>query len=454
MSRPRTYSSSCNGCGTSVARQARPRFAPRRLTSSGARDRSSQTTSTRDRRTHPRAARHRRAALRAPRDSVGVEDRSRDVRSRGVRQIAAAGGQRRPRGSRGPSYPADRRGGRWEIFHDVLAAAVLGWRRVTKRRAGVAARDATRRADATAPRVPRVRRAPRPRGHGRSRPVRVLPAQRGARSGAGRAERPARRERAFRGGHRSRARDRARPRGGSARAHTASRAALRDLLDASRLRAVIDTGHPVVGFDLHPSAARALVVGDDGIARLFDLATGDLRWSHRVDGGGAAFANGGRSVVLIESSSLVTLDAATGAQRRRPVPVALAGPVEELVPSTDGRSAIVVTLGKPRARAVALATGDVIGRVKHPRAVTDAAYAPTGRLAASSGRDWAGRVWDTATWREVREPLLGHNGQVLAIAFDTAGTGGSRRPARIRRRASGGFARGGRPRPSSGTPRP
>jgi WD40 repeat protein len=313
--------------------------------------------------------------------------------------------------------------GRWEIFHDVLAGAVLGWKtRHEAERAVQRAKDEARR---------------------RHRRLAFLAfgalvalAATGALT-------------LFAFSQRSEARDQARAaRSGqlvasalsvedtdpelgielaleAARLEPTQRAetALRDLLDASRLRAVIDTGQPVVGLDLDPLASRALVVGDDGIARLFDLATGDLRWSHRVDGGGAAFSNGGRSVVLIEDSSLVTLDAATGAQRRSTVPVALAGPVEELVPSTDGRSAIVVTLGKPRARAVALATGDVIGRVKHPRAVTDAAYAPTGRLAVSSGRDWAGRVWDTATWREVREPLLGHNGQVLAIAFDAAGTG-------------------------------
>ena len=122
------------------------------------------------------------------------------------------------------------------------------------------------------------------------------------------------------------------------------------------------------------------------------------------------------------------------------------------MPSPDGESAIVVVLGKPRARAVALSTGSPIGRVKHPRAVTDAAYAPSGRLAASGGRDRTGRIWDTRTWREVTEPLVGHNGQVLAVAFDRTGgrvaTSSTDQGARVWRVR----APVARSRPSSGTP--
>jgi WD40 repeat protein len=168
-----------------------------------------------------------------------------------------------------------------------------------------------------------------------------------------------------------------------------------------------------------------LAVGD-GRARLYDLQTGDLRWSHRVDGGGAAFTDRGRSVVLVADSSLVVLDSTTGKPRRPGVPIPLAGPVEELVPSADDATVIVVVLGKPRARAFALPTGAIVGRVKHARAVTDAAFAPRGRVAASSGREWAARIWNTRTWQEVGEPLRGHNGQVLAIALDKSDTAGGR----------------------------
>jgi WD40 repeat protein len=60
------------------------------------------------------------------------------------------------------------------------------------------------------------------------------------------------------------------------------------------------------------------------------------------------------------------------------------------------------------------------------RAVTDAAFAARGPLVASSGREWSARIWDTRTWQEVGEPLRGHNGQLLAIAFDGSDRAGGR----------------------------
>ena len=58
----------------------------------------------------------------------------------------------------------------------------------------------------------------------------------------------------------------------AARIEPTSRAesALRLALDASRVRAVIQTAHPVVGMDVDPARPHVLVVGDDGVARLYD----------------------------------------------------------------------------------------------------------------------------------------------------------------------------------------
>ena len=310
--------------------------------------------------------------------------------------------------------------GRWEIFHDVLAGAVLGWK---------GRHDAERSVE-------------RARAEARRRHRRLAFLAFGALVGLALATGLA----VFAFSQRSEARDQARsatsgqlvasalsvrdsdPELGialgleAARIEPTKRAedALRQALDASRERGKIDTGHPVVGMEVDPSGPRVLAVGDDGVARLYALHTGKLLWSHRVDGGAAAFVDRGRSVATIVDRALLTLDAATGKPRGKPVPVALPGVVEELVPSPDGASAIAL-VGKPRARAISLATGARIGRVKHPRVVTDAAFSPDGRLVVSGGRDWTGRVWSTRTWREVEEPLRGHNGQVLSVAFDRTG---------------------------------
>jgi WD40 repeat protein len=330
--------------------------------------------------------------------------------------------------------------GRWEIFHDVLAGAVLGWKsRFDAERAVERARAEARR---------RHRRLA-------FLAFGALVALAGMTALA-----------VFAFSQRGEARDQARsaqsgalvagalsvldsdPELGIELALEAGRIeptprveeALREALDASRERAMIQTGHPVVSMDVDPSGPRVLAVGDDGIARLYLLPTGRLLWSHRVEGGAAAFVRGGRSVVTIVDRALVTLDAATGKPRGKPVPVSLPGVVEELVPSPDGASAIAL-VGKPRARAISLATGAWIGRVKHPRVVTDAAYSPNGRLVVSGGRDHTGRVWSTRTWREVEGPLLGHNGQVLAVAFDRAGdriaTGSTDQTGRVWRTSTG-----------------
>jgi len=331
--------------------------------------------------------------------------------------------------------------GRWEIFHDVLAGAVLGWksRHDAERAVARASADARRR-----------HRRLAFLAFGALVALSAMTALA-----------------VFAFSQRSQARDQARSaRSGQlvasalsvldsdpelgielalegARIEPTARAenALRLALDASRVRAVIPTGHPVVGMDVDPARPRVLAVGDDGVARLYRLDTGALLWSHRpVAGGAAAFLDGGRSVVLISGSRLVTLDAATGRPRGHPVPVSLAGVVDEIVPSPDGRSAIVLT-GKPRARVIALSTGARLGRVKHPRVVTDAAFSPDGRRVVSSGRDHVARVWSTTTWREVMDPLLGHNGQVLAVAFDRAGqriaTGSTDQTARVWRARDG-----------------
>ncbi|HEY7344448.1 MAG TPA: hypothetical protein VH620_02725 [Gaiella sp.] len=310
--------------------------------------------------------------------------------------------------------------GRWEIFHDVLAGAVLGWK---------GRHDAERAVE-------------RARAEARRRHRRLAFLAFGALVALAGMTALA----VFAFSQRGAARDQARsaksgqlvasalsvvdsdPELGVALAVEASRVeptprveeALREALDASRERAVIDTGHSIVGMDVDPSGPRVLAVGDDGVARLYALDARKLLWSHRVDGGAAAFVGGGRSVVMIADRALVTVDAATGRPRGKPVRVSLPGVVEELVPSRDGTSAIAL-VGKPRARAISLATGAWIGRVKHPRVVTDAAYSPDGRLVVSGGRDWTGRIWSARRWAEVEEPLRGHNGQVLAVAFDRTG---------------------------------
>jgi WD40 repeat protein len=332
-------------------------------------------------------------------------------------------------------------GGRWEIFHDVLASAVLGWKtRHEAERAVRLAREEARR---------------------RHRRLGLLAF--GALLGLAAAAALA----AFAFSQRSEARDQARVAKGGQLVASALAAletdpelavalalegarldptpgaedALRRALEFSRLRGVIDTGRPIVAMDVDPSGARIVAVGDDGMARLYDVPSGRRRWSRRVDGAAAAFTDDGRSVLLVSDSTASIVGATTGRQRSKPVRLALPGSLDRLVPSPDGASAVAL-VDKPRAPVFALPSGLRVGRVKHVRGVTDAAFGPSGRFVASGGRDRIGRIWAVRTWEEVGR-LVGHGGQVLAVDMDRSGkrvaTASTDQTARVWWRSTGGL---------------
>ena len=327
----------------------------RRSTSSAARARSSRITSTRDRRARAGAAGDRRPALRSSRHAVGDEDRARDVRPRDLRGGVAGRGLARRRDAGAHRILRRDESGRWEIFHDVLAGAVLGWKTRYEARRGVE----------------------RARAEARRRHRRLGFLAFGALVALAATTALA----VFAFSQRSDARDQARvAKGGQLVASALSQLggdpelalalgveaaqvdptpqaedALRDALAASRERAIIDVGHPLVSLELDRTGSRALVVGADSVARLIDLRGGREAWSHQVDGAAAAFAPDDRSVHVVQNRSLVALDADTGAPIGEPKRLRVPGEVERLVVSPDGATAIVIA-GKPRARVVALAT--------------------------------------------------------------------------------------------------
>ena len=123
------------------------------------------------------------------------------------------------------------------------------------------------------------------------------------------------RERALRARQRPRARDRARARGRADRADRPGGGRPAAGARGSRVRAVIPTGHPCVGMDVDPARPRVLAVGDDGVARLYRLDTGELPRS------GIRPVRAGRLVVHSRAAGLVPIAGLAPESRstRRPV---------------------------------------------------------------------------------------------------------------------------------------
>ena len=261
--------------GRRARRRVRPRCVRQPSSRSAAPGRSWPTTSSaRSRRSTPRSATSPpgSSTTSSPRRARRSHTRRRIWPSLRASRRTRSTRSRRP--SRGTASCGRDESGRWEIFHDVLAGAVLGWK---------GRHDAERAVE-------------RARAEARRRHRRLAFLAFGALVGLALATGLA----VFAFSQRSEARDQARsatsgqlvasalsvrdsdPELGIALALEAARIeptkraedALRQALDASRERGKIDTGHPVVGMDVDPSGPRVLAVGDDGVARLYALTRG------------------------------------------------------------------------------------------------------------------------------------------------------------------------------------
>ena len=234
---------------------------------------------------------------------------------------------------------------------------------------------------------------------------------------------------------------------------------LRRALLASRERAIFQAGGPLVAALFNPDGTRILTAGDDGKARVFDARSDRLLetlaqgapitaagWSpngRRILTAGqngevfvwstadgrrllalrtgsavrsASFGRGGTQVLVAggHSVKLWRIDGRALLFTRR-----FGWPVTKAVFSPDGRR-IAVIGNHPEA--LLLGTeGTIVRQFDQGDFVKDVAFSPDGRLIATAGRNSSARLWSVANGSRPLAELKASGGEVLKSVFSPDG---------------------------------
>ena len=209
---------------------------------------------------------------------------------------------------------------------------------------------------------------------------------------------------------------------------------LRRALLESRVRLVSELGRPVASLDVGPGGLlaaatdRALVVLDSRLNRLRDLPLSGRFLGVREED--AVFLSGRgielrrlddgslRRLIPIRSGALLNVrDSESGVVIRRlrmpqRVRFAALGPKGTLLAVSDGSRRTIV---------VNAVSGDARYELVQPSAVSALTWGPGARLLATGGKDGSARLWTVSTGRP-RVVLVGHRGWVRRIAFSPRAT--------------------------------
>jgi WD40 repeat protein len=181
-------------------------------------------------------------------------------------------------------------------------------------------------------------------------------------------------------------------------------------------------GGPVVAVAFSPDGKTILTGSADKTARLWDFITGQQRgWPFRHGGGvqAVAFSPDGKTFLTGSAEGTAQLwDAATGAARGQTL--RHGGAVRSVAFSPDGKAVLTGSADKT-ARLWDAATGLPRGpSLRHGEDVGPVAFSPDGKTVLTGSADKSARLWDAATGRPRGQPLR-HGGAVPAVAFSPDG---------------------------------
>jgi WD40 repeat protein len=176
---------------------------------------------------------------------------------------------------------------------------------------------------------------------------------------------------------------------------------LRTTLLGMRVRAILPGGgKPVGDVDFSPDGKRLVVAGGDGIARIYRASDGKhLRDLHHGSALSAAvFSPDGTKIATAGDDSAARLwDARNGALLHT---LRHGGPVTSATFSRDGRL-LATTSDDKTARIWDVSSGRLLQRLEHPGGVRSASFSGDGKLLVTrlvpAAFDRTARVWDVAT---------------------------------------------------------
>jgi WD40 repeat protein len=173
---------------------------------------------------------------------------------------------------------------------------------------------------------------------------------------------------------------------------------------ARRPEQVLQQGGAVTAAAFDPTGEQVLTGGLNGVGHLWRAEDGaDLQ---QLDAGGpvrgAMYARGGDVVLTLAANGWIRLWRARDGRMLRSLRVhGKAIPAGGAVDQTGRR---LVTVGRDRfARVYSLATGRLIRSLPHRGFIRSTAFSPTGRLILTSGYEGRARLWNARTGRLVQE---------------------------------------------------
>jgi WD40 repeat protein len=190
--------------------------------------------------------------------------------------------------------------------------------------------------------------------------------------------------------------------------------------DGRRFQHTLRHPAPVVGASFNPGGDRLVTAGNDGFARVWSAQTGrqlkSLRHGARVTG--ASFAPSGLLIATTsEDGSARIWDARTGRLLHR-----FAHPHSVRSASFSRDDALLVAVDDDQAaRVFDVRTGRPQAKLVQRGRVTAAEFSPTSDLVVTGSQDKTARLWNGRTGVPVSSELSGHSGRVVDVAFSPDG---------------------------------